>query len=209
MLLLGGLLLRLVLGRPTKQVLLAILVAAYGKAGPYTNSTIPPGTNMTTAAAKSNTGGWCWIRNQSTVGETALWELVGGKFVELVSTLLVCPIMYLLTVRNLAEIRASRRSMSDSLDKLNDESHARITEFGRKLHAVPIIFLFTRLWGTVNEAVILFGVAESQLLKYATAIFDPSQGFWNGLMCVLRVWCRVGGVVCSARFLKVHVCSSS
>ncbi len=65
-------------------------------------------------------------------------------------------IRYLLTLRNLAEIQASRRSVSDSLERLNRDSQTRITEFGRKLHAVPIIFLFVRLWGTINAAIIDF-----------------------------------------------------
>ena len=177
------------------QAICVIFVLAFQKAGHYESNTTTHGGGLhnasastSTAGPTSNTGGWCWIEKQDFVWQTILWELMGGKFIEIVSTLFLCPVMYFLTLRNLAEIQASRRSVSDSLQKLNKDSQTRITEFGRKLHFVPVIFLLARMWGTINAAVVVATNEPVVWLEYMVAIFDPSQGFWNGLMCV-RDYC--------------------
>ena len=159
------------------QAIGALCVLFFNKAGHYMNSTDPNAT-------QSNTGGWCWVEKQDTAWETILWELAGGKFIELVSTIVICPVMYFLTLRNLAEIRASSRSVADSEVAPSKQSNSRITEFGRKLHVVPVIFLFARIWGTINEIVLVTSDQPVDFLQYATALFDPSQGFFNGVMYV-------------------------
>jgi hypothetical protein len=45
-------------------------------------------------AYKSNTGGWCWIK-YSGPDSTFMWELVGGKFVEWVSAIIIVPTLYI------------------------------------------------------------------------------------------------------------------
>lgn len=65
-----------------------ILVGTFGHAGEDSD------------VDNNNTGGWCWVYADSSK-ELLLWELVGGKFVEWTSCLLVLPYFYSVTIMRL------------------------------------------------------------------------------------------------------------
>lgn len=64
-----------------------IIVISFGQTGYYEND--------------NNSGGWCWIKNSD---HTLLWELIGGKFIELICVFIICPLIYYLVERNLNTI---------------------------------------------------------------------------------------------------------
>jgi hypothetical protein len=76
-------------------LLCIILVAAADKAGRSPDS-------------KDNTGGWCWV-HASSKGELFLWELIGGKFVEWVSALVILPYCYVMSARRLMSLEEASR----------------------------------------------------------------------------------------------------
>lgn len=51
------------------------------------------GSSLEDDGVDSNTGGWCWITANS-AKETFIWEVIGGKFVEWTSCLIVLPYLY-------------------------------------------------------------------------------------------------------------------
>lgn len=80
-------------------LLCIILVGAFDKAGRAPDS-------------KDNTGGWCWV-HASSKGELFLWELIGGKFVEWTSALIILPYCYVMSARRLISLEESSRLYQD------------------------------------------------------------------------------------------------
>ncbi len=61
------------------------------------------------------------------------------------------------------------------------------TQFYVKLSALPLVFLFIRVWGTARIILQASGFRDSgvdQFLAVMQAFFDPSQGFFNALLFV-------------------------
>ena len=74
-----------------------ILVASFGHAG-----------------SDNNTGGWCWVTANSNTS-LFVWELLGGKLVEIVSCLFVLPTLYYLAARKLFILeKSSNFGVSDT-----------------------------------------------------------------------------------------------
>eukprot|EP00602_Paraphysomonas_sp_CaronLab_P013087 CAMPEP_0185040572 /NCGR_PEP_ID=MMETSP1103-20130426/38791_1 /TAXON_ID=36769 /ORGANISM="Paraphysomonas bandaiensis, Strain Caron Lab Isolate" /LENGTH=327 /DNA_ID=CAMNT_0027579933 /DNA_START=91 /DNA_END=1074 /DNA_ORIENTATION=- len=68
----------------------------------------------------------------------------------------------------------------------------RFRKFYLKMMAVPIVFMFVRVWGSVRTIIEFVCAAESAAsaasdswLHIMQAFFDPSQGFFNALLFVL------------------------
>jgi len=120
-----------------------------------------------------NTGGWCWIEEQSTKGYLAMWELIGGKLVEWVSVCIFVPYLYITSA-----IRLRRIYEKDQSQKQKFES------FTHRLILVPIIFFMIRVWGSILAIETFLGTPQITAISKLAAAFDPSQGFFNGLIFV-------------------------
>lgn len=84
------------------SLLVLLLVLCFNHAGKSSND------DLNDDDAFSNTGGWCWIvANNST--EQFLWELVGGKFIEWFSGLLLIPFLYISTAYQLYKLDSPLR----------------------------------------------------------------------------------------------------
>lgn len=69
-----------------------LFVAAFGHAGKDSN----------------NTGGWCWVKASGNY-ELFIWEMVGGKLVELTSCVVILPLLYTVAIRRLTQLERSSR----------------------------------------------------------------------------------------------------
>ena len=76
------------------SLLVIILVYSFGHAG-YANT--DDGNDGT------NTGGWCWIKGDNPT-ERFIWEVIGGKFIEWVSCLIVLPYLYYSVYQQLSSV---------------------------------------------------------------------------------------------------------
>jgi hypothetical protein len=77
-----------------------VLVFAFGHAG-YSSD---DDTNDNSAG---NTGGWCWI-TANNPQERFMWELIGGKFIEWTSCLIVLPFLYTTVYFQVAKVEGQQ-----------------------------------------------------------------------------------------------------
>ena len=80
----------------TLSILTIILVFAFGHAGYASDDDGNDG-------AADNTGGWCWITADSPT-ERFIWEIIGGKFIEWTSCLIILPYLYTSVYFQLARV---------------------------------------------------------------------------------------------------------
>jgi hypothetical protein len=156
---------------------LCVVVVANGRAG---QSRFEPGD-------VHNTGGWCWLNTTDLNGDQLLmWELIGGKAVEIFCIVTVC-ILYFLTAR---KFRANDMHELQQSLLLDMPVRRNVEEFQRKLVLVPVFFVFARLWGSINTFLYAFNPADKDLLlfkevlDYLQAFCDPIQGFLNAVLFV-------------------------
>lgn len=166
------------------------------------------GANSNAATDMHNTGGWCWLNTTDLEPESRLmWELVGGKGVEITCILSVC-VLYFLTAR---KFRANdMHELEQRLMPEDERTPVRqnVQEFQRKMVLVPVFFVLARLWGSINTFLFAFagpgGPAMDAFIgamECLQAFCDPIQGFLNGILFVAfsvevrlkisRHWCKL------------------
>eukprot|EP00750_Incisomonas_marina_P016313 INCI19095.12.p1 GENE.INCI19095.12~~INCI19095.12.p1 ORF type:complete len:486 (-),score=66.50 INCI19095.12:1118-2575(-) len=165
------------------------------------------GANSNAATDMHNTGGWCWLNTTDLDPESRLmWELVGGKGVEITCILSVC-VLYFLTAR---KFRANDMHELEPTLMPEDErtpERQNVQEFQRKMVLVPVFFVAARLWGSINTFLFAFAGpggpgmdAFIGAMECLQAFCDPIQGFLNGILFVAfsvqvrlkisRHWCK-------------------
>jgi hypothetical protein len=125
-----------------------------------------------------NTGGWCWLKLNTTDqgAETRLmWELIGGKGVEISCIIIVC-VLYFFTAR---KFRAN--DMHELQQTLRPDVPVRqnVQEFQRKLVLVPLFFVLARLWGSINT--FLFAFDSQQQGARGDYSYRHHGGYYDGL----------------------------
>jgi hypothetical protein len=76
------------------SIIIIIIIAAFNQEG--------------RGYSDNNTGGWCWIKGNNTVSQF-YWEVLGGKFIEWVSCLVVIPYCYIHAILILRKLDKSDR----------------------------------------------------------------------------------------------------
>jgi len=137
--------------------MVCIIIGAFGAEGYYSGKT----------------GGWCWI-HKADRGQMILWELIGGKAIEWFSVFVFVPYLYITAYLRLRRLYET--------DPQREKFHA----FTRRLILVPVVFFLIRLWGSVLAVQTFIDPEEGglQWVSRMSAFFDPSQGFFNGLIFV-------------------------
>jgi hypothetical protein len=127
---------------------LCIVVLANDMAGSNSPPAAGPGSDI------HNTGGWCWLKFNTTDDpeKRLMWELIGGKGVEISCIIIVC-VLYFFTAR---KFRAN--DMHELQQTLRPDVPVRqnVQEFQRKLVLVPLFFVLARLWGSINTFLFAF-----------------------------------------------------
>jgi hypothetical protein len=141
--------------------------------------------------SENTAGGWCWIRDDPPHGKEWVWLLVGAKLYEWPSVFLITPAFYFLVWLRLNGIRKQmdRNSLGGSGHRRHPSqlkaSAKKMRFFELRLQLVPVIFVFTRVWGGLRTMLTIANGQNYLFLGVMQAMFDPSQGFFNGLLFVV------------------------
>jgi len=139
---------------------------------------------------KRTTASWCWIRS-----EEIKWYLIAGKGVEWITVVFVT-IMYLCVY---LDIHSKVTASPGAQVLLHQSAHANWKATEKKLLAIPLVFIFLRVGGTVRTILFFANHPSDNLtLRIVQAIGDSGQGFANGLLFglftdkVIRSYKRIG-----------------
>lgn len=139
------------------------------------------------------TEGWCWIRGSSNLNQF-YWEIMGGKCIEWLSSVIVLPYFYLSAACKLKQLNDVDHQYQliaeNSTADRNGRSKNIESKFGKfyfKMTIVPISFFVIRFWGSL-QVLLQLGPSptykDNVILLCLKFFFDPSQGFVNFVLFV-------------------------